>query len=168
MNETGVDQDAPQTDEGLAGDHRPELARLREELRQEHERFLRARADLENYRRRVERDRERMARAEQRELMLALLEIIDDFERALAHLPPEAHGIAGGLRAIHRRLLGLLERHGITPFESVGAPFDPVYHEAAGSDESREYAPGVVTAELHRGYRWGDELLRPARVRVAV
>jgi molecular chaperone GrpE len=161
MNETAVDQDAPQTDEG------PELARLREELRQEHERFLRARADLENYRRRVERDRERMARAEQRELMLALLEIIDDFERALAHMPPEAQGIAGGLRAIHRRLLGLLERRGITPFESVGAPFDPVHHEAVGSDESTEYAPGVVSEELRRGYRWGDEVLRPARVRVA-
>jgi molecular chaperone GrpE len=134
------------------------------------------RADFENYRRRVERDRERMARDAQRELVLSLLEIIDDFERALEHdhlaslggAPPEAEGVAEGLRAIHRRLLGLLERRGIVPFESVGKPFDPVYHEAVGSDESAEHAPGVVTEEVRRGYRWGDEVLRPARVRVAV
>ena len=53
------------------------------------------------------------------------------------------------------------------PLGRRGRPFDPTYHEAVGSDESAEYAPGVVTEELQRGYRWGDEVLRPARVRVA-
>jgi molecular chaperone GrpE len=152
----------------LAVDEGTELAALQEELRREHDRYLRALADFDNYRRRVDRDRAQMARAGVRELVTPLLEIIDDFERALEHLGPDADGMGEGLRAIHRRLLGLLERHGITPFESRGQPFDPTLHEAVGSDESAEYGPGVVTDELRRGYRWGDEVLRPARVRVAV
>jgi molecular chaperone GrpE len=140
---------------------------FQEELRREHDRYLRALADFDNYRRRVERDRERTAQTGKRELVVPLLEILDDFERALDHLDPEAKGIAAGLQAIHRRLLALLERHGIKPFESRGQPFDPARHEAVGTDESAEFGTGIVTEELQRGYCWGDEVLRPARVRVA-
>ncbi len=161
MNETTTG-DAP-----LQTGDSSESARLQEELRQEHDRYLRALADFDNYRRRVERDIERMTQAGKRDLAVPLLEILDDFERALNHLGPEARGTAEGLRATHRRLLALLERQGITPFQSQGRPFDPAYHEAVSKDESAEAAPGTVTEELQRGYRWGDEVLRPARVRVA-
>jgi molecular chaperone GrpE len=72
-----------------------------------------------------------------------------------------------GLQALHRKLLGLLEAQGVTPFESLGETFDPELHEAVGTVETDEYEPGRVADEVQRGYRWNDEVLRPARVRVA-
>jgi molecular chaperone GrpE len=144
-----------------------ENARLKEELRREHEIYLRNLADFENYRRRVERERASVAQAGKREMALSLLDVLDDFERALEHMDEAPASVSAGLSAIYQRLAGLLESYGAVPFESVGQPFDPALHEAVGSVESDEQESGVVLDELRRGYRWGEELLRPARVRVA-
>ena len=144
-----------------------ENARLKEELRREHEIYLRNLADFDNYRRRVERERASVAQAGKREMVLSLLDVLDDFERALEHIDEAPDSVSAGLVAIHRRLAGLLEAQGVTPFESVGQRFDPALHEAVGSVESDEQEPGAVLDEVSRGYRWGEELLRPARVRVA-
>ena len=76
-------------------------------------------------------------------------------------------GISEGFQAIHGSLLDLLQGHGVTPVISLGEPFDPAIHEAIGTVEGSEYATGSVAGEVRRGYRFGDELLRPARVRVA-
>ena len=144
-----------------------ENARLKEELRREHEIYLRNLAYFDNYRRRVERERASVAQAGKREMVLSLLDVLDDFERALEHIDEAPDSVSAGLVAIHRRLAGLLEAQGVTPFESVGQRFDPALHEAVGSVESDEQEPGAVLDEVSRGYRWGEELLRPARVRVA-
>ena len=71
------------------------------------------------------------------------------------------------MQSIRRKLLGLLESQGVTPFESLGEPFSPERHEAIGTVDTSDYQEGSVAEELQRGYRWGDSLLRPARVRVA-
>ena len=144
-----------------------ENAQLKDELRREHEIYLRNLADFDNYRRRIERERANTAQAGKRQMVLSLLEVLDDFERALAHIDESPASVSAGLGAIHRRLAGLLAAQGVTPFESVSQPFDPALHEAVGSVESDAQAPGTVLDELSRGYRWGQELLRPARVRVA-
>ena len=144
-----------------------ENSRLKEELRREHEIYLRNLADFENYRRRVERERASIAQAGKREMALSLLDVLDDFERALEHVDEAPASVSAGLIAIHRRLAGVLEAQGAIPFESVGQPFDPALHEAVGSVKSDEQESGVVLDELRRGYRWGEELLQPARVRVA-
>jgi molecular chaperone GrpE len=146
---------------------RTENEQLREELRREHEIYLRSVADFDNYRRRIDREQTTAARTGKREIVLSLLEILDDFEHALAHLDRSPASVSVGLRAIHRRLVALLEVQGVTPFESLGHPFDPALHEAVGSEESEQQEPGTVLDELSTGYRWGGELLRPARVRVA-
>jgi molecular chaperone GrpE len=143
-----------------------ENARDKETLRREHESYLRALADFDNFRKRVERERSSAARAGKRDLVLALLNVLDDFERALKHLDESPASVAAGLHAMHRRLAGLLEAQGVKPFESVGQPFDPALHEAIGSVESDGQEPGTVLDEMQSGYRWGEELLRPARVRV--
>jgi len=143
-----------------------EIARLKEELSREHEIYLRSLADFDNFRRRVERERATVAQTGKREMFLSLLEVMDDFERALDHIDEEPASVLAGLRAIYRRLEDVLEAQGVIPFESVGQPFDPALHEAVGSVESDEQEPGAVLDELSRGYRWGEELLRPARVRV--
>lgn len=142
-----------------------ENEKLKDDLRQEHEIYLRSVADFDNYRKRVERERAAESLRGRREIVLLLLEILDDFEHALAHI--DRSPASAGLHAIHRQLMNLLHAQGVTSFESVGQPFDPALHEAVGAEESAGREPGTVLDELRTGYRWGDELLRPARVRVA-
>ena len=140
---------------------------LRAELQQEHDRYLRTRADFENYRRRVERDRDVAARQAKRELLKALVDLADGFDRALVHIDESPDSVAAGLHGMQRRLGSLLEAEGVTSFESVGQPFDPTRHEAMATVRDFEGEPGTVVDEAGRGYLWNDELLRPARVRVA-
>ena len=140
---------------------------LRAELQQEHDRHLRTRADFENYRRRVERDRAVSARQAKRELLLALVDLADSFDRALVHIDESPDSVAAGLHGMQRRLTSLLEAEGVKPFESVGQPFDPTRHEAMATVRDTGGAGGTVVDEAGRGYLWNDDLLRPARVRVA-
>jgi molecular chaperone GrpE len=140
---------------------------LRDELQQEHDRYLRTRADFENYRRRVERDRDVAARQAKRELLLALVDLADGFDRALVHIDESPDSVAAGLDGMRRRLSSLLEAEGVKPFESVGQPFDPTRHEAMATVRDVNVVPGTVVDEAGRGYLWNDQLLRPARVRVA-
>ena len=156
-----------QNDSTVTGTGSAEIERLKEQLRQEHEMYLRALADFENYRKRVDSERTSAAQRGKREIILSLLELMDSFELALQHADDAPSSLSEGLKAIYRRLRNLLEREGVTPVESLGAKFDPRLHEAIDSVRSEEHEPGTVVEELQRGYRWGDELLRPARVRVA-
>jgi molecular chaperone GrpE len=137
------------------------------ELQQEHDRYVRMRADFENYRRRIERDREVGARQAKRQLLLALVDMADDFDRALGHIDGSPDSVAAALGGMRRRLTSLLEGEGVTSFESVDQRFDPTRHEAIATVRGGDRAPGIVVDESGRGYVWSDELLRPARVRVA-
>jgi molecular chaperone GrpE len=148
-------------------DEPSETERLKEEVRREHDMYLRALADFDNYRRRVERERARAADSGKREVILSLLDVLDGFDNALRQAGGGRSSISEGVRLLHRKLLGLLETHGVTPFNSVGESFDPEKHEAVGSVETDEFDSGVIVEELQRGYRKGEEVLRPARVRVA-
>ncbi|HEU4596515.1 MAG TPA: nucleotide exchange factor GrpE [Pyrinomonadaceae bacterium] len=144
-----------------------EVERLREELSSERERSLRAVADFDNYRRRVRQERAASEHSGKKELLLALLEVADDFDRALPHVGVTDDAVADGLRLIYRRLRGVLRSKGVTPFDSVGRPFDPTVHEATSTIEGGDLESGTVYSEDRRGYLWNDELLRPARVVVA-
>jgi molecular chaperone GrpE len=140
---------------------------LRNELQNERARYVRTKADFENYRRRVERDRDAAARQAKRELLRALVDLADGFDRALAHLDESPASVAAGLHGMQRLLRSLLEAEGVESFESVGQPFDPTRHEAIATVRDFDGAPGTVVDEAGRGYLWNGELLRPARVRVA-
>lgn len=144
-----------------------ENAQLKEDLRRKHEVYLRNAADFDNYRKRMERDRIQETQAGKRALILALLDVMDDFERALAHAGQEPQPVVDGLRASYRRLAALLAAEGVNTFESLGQPFDPARHEALGSVESDEQEPDTVLNVLQPGYHWGKGVLRPARVHVA-
>jgi molecular chaperone GrpE len=150
-----------------AGDQPSDIAGLQEELRREHAMYLRALADFDNYRRRVERERSTAARSGKRDIILGLLDVLDGFDRALSHIGDAPSSVADGVQALQRKLLGLLEAQGVTPFQSVGEAFNPERHDAIGSVQSNDVEPGAVAEEVQRGYRWGEDVLRPARVRVA-
>src|SRR5215467_4837807 len=144
-----------------------EIERLQQALSRERALHLRALADFDNYRKRVQRERDSAAQAGKRQLVLALLDVMDDFERALAYANTAPASILTGARVIHQRLADLLQAQGVVPYTSAGQPFDPALHEAVDVINTDQATPGVVLNELSHGYRWGDEVLRPARVRVA-
>ena len=144
-----------------------EIERLQQALNHEHDMHLRTLADFDNYRKRVQRERDSTAQAGKRQLVLALLDVMDDFERALAYTSSAPESVLTGARVIHQRLADLLQAQGVVPYTSAGQPFDPALHEAVDVINTNQATPGVVLNELSHGYRWGDEVLRPARVRVA-
>ena len=144
-----------------------ENEQLRDELQHEHDLHVQNLAGFDSYRRRAERERAQAAHAGKRELILALLDVLDDLERALAHTDQEPRPVAEGLCAIQQRLTALLAAQGVTAFDSLGELFDPTRHQVVGQVSSAEATPGTVLDEVGRGWHWGEELLRPARVRVA-
>jgi molecular chaperone GrpE len=146
---------------------RAEIERLTQELSRARDMHLRALADFDNYRKRVQRERDSTAQAGKRQLVLALLDVMDDFERALAYASAAPASTLEGARVIHQRLRDLLQAQGVVPYTSAGQPFDATLHEAVDAIQTGQAPSGVVLDELSHGYRWGDEVLRPARVRVA-
>lgn len=131
--------------------------------------WQRTAADFANYRRRTEQDRDQMLGLANEALLSKLLSIVDDFDRAIEHMPPELRGVSwvDGIAAIDRKLRLLLDSEGLTPIEAVGQPFDPHQHEAVVQEETTSVPEGTVTSELQRGYRIRDRVLRPAMVAVA-
>jgi len=168
MEAADKNRNRPNDGERTDAEAAAEVERLKAELQREHDALLRSLADFDNYRRRVERDRVSAARSGKRDIILRLLDVLDGFDLALAHMDgAPASSIATGVQALRRKLLGVLEAEGVTPMESLGESFDPRFHDAVGVVKSDEYESGAVAEELQRGYRWGDDMLRPARVRVA-
>jgi molecular chaperone GrpE len=151
------------TDEAVA-----ELAQLEQELEATRDQLLRTLADFDNYRRRIEREADSIGRAGKRDLILGLLDVMDSFDQAYALSPVDLLAVEG-LQAIHRQLLNLLESHDVRPFDSLGEPFDPELHEAITTVSAEETGveSGTIVQEFQKGYRWGNKLLRPARVQVA-
>jgi molecular chaperone GrpE len=146
-----------------AVDH--EIARLVEQLGEEREQRLRTLAEFDNYRRRTRQELTVAQQTGKREVLLAFLDVMDDFDRALLHLPQASDAIVEGLQLIRQRFNDVLPSHGVTAFDSEGQPFDPMIHEAISvidADDGGE--SGTVYAEERRGYLMNGELLRPARV----
>ena len=155
---------------------RDEIATLREQLTQAQAEaeenktaWQRSAADFANYRRRTELDREQSLGLANEALLSKLLAIVDDFDRAIANMPSELQqlGWVEGIVAIDRKLRLLLDSEGLTPIEALGQQFDPHEHEAVMREERPNVPEGTVTAELQRGYRIRDRVLRPAMVAVA-
>ena len=131
--------------------------------------WQRTAADYANYRRRTEQDREQNLGLANEALLSKLLAIVDDFDRAIANMPDELAKApwVDGIVAIDRKLRQLLDSEGLTPIEAAGQPFDPHQHEAIVQVETSKVPEGTITAELQRGYRLRDRVLRPSLVAVA-
>ncbi|MGB9724173.1 MAG: nucleotide exchange factor GrpE [Chloroflexia bacterium] len=152
-----------------AEDLRRELEEERKKSAEYYDQWLRSVAELRNYKKRIEQEREQMAQEAASGLVLRLLPILDDFERALAVLPDEKllrFSWIEGVMLIYRRLQAVLEQSGLRAIEAVGKPFDPYIHEAVLFEEVPAEQDGLVLAELQKGYRLGDRVLRPALVKV--
>jgi molecular chaperone GrpE len=156
--------DTPDVD-ALASTDRSDLERERDDYK---DRWLRKTAEFENYRKRVERERREQADQTVTDLLLELLVIDDDFDRALTVDAGEG-GAAyrRGVELIHGKLQDLLGKRGVRPIEALGSDFDPNVHQAVIHESSPGHREGEVIGELRRGYMIGERLLRPAMVKVA-
>jgi molecular chaperone GrpE len=131
--------------------------------------WQRTAADFANYRRRTEQERDATLGLANEALLAKLLVVVDDFDRAVANVPADlaGNGWVEGVAAIDRKLDSLLASEGLSPIEAVGKPFDPHEHDAIVQEQRTDVPEGTVTAELQRGYRIRDRVLRPAMVAVA-
>jgi molecular chaperone GrpE len=138
-----------------------------ERLRDEHEKLLRAAADLENYKKRAAKERDEVQRFGIEKVVKDLLPVVDGLDRALAAAPAD-DAVAKGVSLVRASLESALARHGVKAFSALGKPFDPTVHEALLQVPSAEAAPGTVVLEHARGFTLNDRLVRPAMVGVSV
>lgn len=129
----------------------------------------RSQADLANYKRRAAEEVVEARRSASTSLLLKVLSVVDDMERALTHVPEGAvaPGWLDGLRLVQRNLSNLLDSEGVTAIEAQGQPFEPWEHEAVLYEETPDSAEGTVVRVIREGYRLRDRVLRPAQVAVA-
>jgi molecular chaperone GrpE len=146
---------------------RQQLKEKEEEARANHERFLRERAELENFKKRTQREMTEALRFAPEPLIRELLPVVDNLERALEHADENGQSVLEGVRLVVKSLLDILERHGVKRVEAIGQPFDPARHEAMAQVESTEHEPNRVVEQHHTGYLLHDRLLRPALVTVS-
>jgi molecular chaperone GrpE len=142
------------------------LSTLETELEEQQQRNLRLRADFENFRRRAAREHAAAVNEGRRAALLPLLDVLDTLERALAAGSTDP-AFYEGVAATQRLFVNALRQAGAEPIETVGRPFDPNVHEAVATAPADGVRPGTVVRETRRGWRLGDELLRPAQVVVA-
>ena len=164
-SETGASSEAGLAPVGEAppGDEVESLRRERDELRDQ---LLRRRAEFENYRRRVERDRQQAGFEAAAAVFRDLVGTLDNLERALASgAGPDA--LREGVELTYRELLALLSGQGVEVHDPAGQPFDPQRHQALIHEAAAGYADGTVVQVLRKGYSYKDRLLRPALVKVA-
>jgi molecular chaperone GrpE len=146
-----------------------ELATEREKATDYMNRAMRAQAEISNMRKRLQQDLNLALKDTLKAVVYEQLAVLDSFDRAFTSLPKEfAHfSWVEGIGMIQAQLFGILHRAGVTPIESQGKKFNPIEHEAVAYEETNTYPEETVTAELQRGYKLQDQVLRPALVKIA-
>jgi len=183
VNDTAGDADVIELDDQDGTE--TELAELRErvetlqgQVASTKDKWLRAVADLENYKKRTKREMDDHALRTAKSLLPAFLPVMDNLERALEVAEPTVAGASDenaenvrnliqGINMVRQEFLSALSRNGIEPIDSVGQAFDPAVHDALQQFDSPDHPPGVVIREFEKGYMMKERLLRPARVIVA-
>jgi molecular chaperone GrpE len=149
-------------------DLQSQLEAARAEASEYKDKYLRLAADIENTRKLLDRRATDRVKNEKKAIFVRLIEVVDDLERALSYQDvANRETLLDTVRMMHTQLTNLLEREGVTSFASAGSTFDPRIHDAVESVDNSGHPEGHVVQETQRGYRLGDELLRPARVHVS-
>ena len=185
-SEPGVEGDVGKLSETLAGvthqkkkkkeDKEKEIEELKNKLeekekeaKENYDRLLRTAADLENYKKRVAKEKEDWTKFANEDLIKAILPFIDNLERAINHAEKvvDSGVLIEGVRLTIQQLLQTLNKFGLSSFESIGKPFDPAMHEAMLVVETDKHEPNQVVEEFQKGYLLNNRLIRPATVSVS-
>ncbi len=147
-----------------------QIESLKTQLEERSTQYMRIAADFENYRKRVSKEKEETDVQVKRNTIMELLPVVDNFERARAHLKPQTDGemtIHKSYQGVYKQLVDCLKRLGVSPMRPEGQEFDPNLHEAVMREHTDEHPEGTVLEELVRGYYLGERILRHAMVKVA-
>ena len=172
------DDDSAQSSETLqaaedtalpADDLQSQLEKSQAEAQEHYERFLRTAAELDNFRKRKEREVGDLRKFANQNLLRELLNVVDNLERAIGATrePGSADGLLEGVDMTLKELLKIFDKAGVKPIEAVDQPFDPNLHEAVMQEENTDVPENTVIRELQKGYQIHDRLLRPAMVVVS-
>jgi molecular chaperone GrpE len=167
QNVSGVSSDEPVTADNQLAAAIAERDQLAVEKADLQDRLVRARAEFENARKRVERERSDYLQFAAMDLVRDILPVLDDFERALK-VETADREYARGVELIYQRLYESLKKLGLEPIETEGRKFDPNLHQAVERVEAEDAEDQAILGEFQRGYNFRGKLLRPAMVRVAV
>ena len=161
--------EADDTAANQAGDPTPSPASPEPAAEDYKDRFLRAKAELQNVTRRAQSERAEIVRYANADLVRGLLVVFDDIDRILEsdHQPADTEAILGGLRLVHQNYLKTLAGFHVEPIDTADVPFDPVIHEAMMQEPSDQHPPGTVLRVVQRGYRLHDRVIRAAKVIVS-
>jgi len=145
------------------------LAQALEETKVHQEQYLRTLAEMENLRKRTQRDKEELAKYANESILREILPVIDNLERAVEHAEQAAsdEGLFEGVQMTLTQFSQLLSKFGVEPVDAIGQPFDPAYHQAMGQMESEDYPVNTVVQQMQKGYQLNKRLLRPAFVMLA-
>jgi molecular chaperone GrpE len=146
-----------------------QIDHLKERNRELEDRLLRLAAEFDNYKKRTAREFQQLIKTAGEGLIIQLVGVLDDFERALdsARSAKDFDSFHQGVELIYGQLEDILIREGLQPIEAVGQPFDPHQHEAMMQVDDGEHPSDTVVSQIQRGYTLGHKLLRPARVAVS-
>jgi molecular chaperone GrpE len=147
-----------------------ELERVSQEAKENYDRFLRASAELENYRKRSAREMDDLRKYATQALLKDLLPVADNLDLAIKSAAETNHNeksLLDGIDLTRKELLKVFDRYHVKPIEALGSAFDPNYHEAVMREESKEHPENTVVTELQKGYLIHDRLLRPSMVVVS-
>lgn len=167
-NDTPVEATAaPETQAASVDELQARIEQLEKEAAEYKDQWLRAAADYRNFKRRTDQERAELIRSASAGLLLKLLPVMDDLERAMSSVTPDVEHSQWyqGFKLIPQKLQAVLESEGVTPIEAGGQEFDPTMHEAVIYEEG-DGDTTKVTAELQKGYKLRDRVLRPAMVKV--
>ena len=163
-----ADAPADNTEETEPSEEVDPLAKAQQEAEANHDLYLRARADFENFRRRAQKDKEDLAKFANENLLRELLPVVDNLSRAIEHAEEsDSKALLEGVDMTLSEFGKVLEKFGVQPVEAIGQPFDPDCHEAMGQLETDEHPPNTVVQEMQKGYTLNQRLLRPALVMIA-
>lgn len=155
----------PSVDDQVVAQFEEELIAARRQVDEANDKYLRARAELDNVRKRADRQAELRFDSQRRDLLLSLLPVVDNLELALTHTEPDSR-LHSGVEATLRQFLRALENNGVRRLDPTGEVFDPAFHEAIEAAYS-EQPSGTVIEVTRPGYTLNEQLVRPAQVRVA-
>ncbi len=167
--ETPVEVEVEEQTEAVEAGPEQLLADARIEASKNWDLYLRERADLENFRKRSQREKEDAIRFANDRLLKEMIPVLDNLERAIEHAAEGSEGdsLLEGVNMTVEMFRKTLEGFGVKPIDAVGTPFDPNLHQAMGQVETEEYSPNTVATEFQKGYLLHDRLLRPSLVMVA-
>jgi len=145
-----------------------ELTLAKQQLEEEQDKLIRLRADFENYKRRVQLDKAADYKYRAQSVLMDILPVLDNFERALAveTTSEEAASLVKGMDMVYRTLLEAVKKEGLEQIEAEGIAFDPNFHQAVMQEQDDSKETGVVLQELQKGYKLKDRVLRPSMVKV--